>query len=135
MKDKIGKSILYIIFTTGAALILLAVYRALTDDKNISAYTVFQILGTNTIIIIGLNLTNKIESSYALLEYLIDTGCTIVLLIISGFIFDWYSEIPVWYLIFMGVAIYFIGVLINIARNRKDIEEINKLLKKRSEKV
>ena len=134
MKTLIEKSILYIFFTTGAAIVLLTAYCAITTTEINYNNVVFQILGANTIIILGLNLTKKIESSYAILEYLLDTSYTIVILIVSGLIFDWYSAVPLWYLILMGVAIYLTGVLINVVRNHNDINEINKLLKKRKEK-
>jgi len=133
MKNIIEKSILYIFFTTGAAITLLAAYCMITVTEISYNYVIFQILGANTLIVLGLNLTHKFESTYAVLEYLLDTGYTIVILVVFGLIFDWYSAVPLWYLIFMGVVIYLTGVLINAVRNHNDLNEINKLLKKRKE--
>jgi MinD-like ATPase involved in chromosome partitioning or flagellar assembly len=133
MKNIIKQSLLRIVFVTGAAIILSALYCAITDTGSIDNKAVFQILAANTVIIIGLNLTKKFESTYAILEYLLDTGYTIMVLVLSGLIFDWYSSIPIWYLVFMGIAIYICGVIINIVRNHNELKEITKILKKRKE--
>lgn len=134
MKNIIKNSILYIFFITGAVVVLLNIYCIITDTVINDKYVVFQILGANTLIIFGLKLTSIFESTYAILECFLDTGYIILVLAVFGLIFDWYSSIPVWSLIIMGVLVYIIGILINIPRSRKDLNEINRLLKKRKEK-
>ena len=134
MKNIIKNSILYIFFITGTVVVLLNIYCIITDTAINDKYVVFQILGANTLIIFGLKLTSIFESTYAILEYLLDTGYTILVLFVFGLIFDWYSSIPIWGLILMGILVYIIGILINIPRSRKDLNEINRLLKKHKEK-
>jgi F0F1-type ATP synthase assembly protein I len=122
-----------ILLTTGAALLLLAVFVVIIGDTFIYVNTFFQILGANIIINVGLLLTKKFESTYAILEYLLDVGYVVVVLVFSGLLFDWYSTVPVWYLVIMALIIYAIGVYVNIVRLREEAKEINKLLQKRDE--
>ena len=117
---------------TGAALVLLTIFvRIVIPGGTILLNTVFEILGANIVINLGVIFTRKIESSYAILKYLLDVSYIIAILAVFGVIFDWYSTVPIWYLIVMAVAIYAFAVLTNIVRMRKDVKEINELLRKR----
>jgi hypothetical protein len=129
----IKKTIVNIMTSTGMALILLALFVALIGARAITVRTFFEILGANTVINMGLLLTHKFESDYAALEFLLDISCIIAVLIASGFLFDWFSTIPVWYLIIMAVAIYLFAFVTNIVRMRNDAKAINDLLRKRKE--
>jgi hypothetical protein len=122
-------------FTTGAALVILAVFFVLFDLEKIAVSTVFQIFGANIVINFGLLLTNKFECRYAIVEYLLDISYIIVVLVVSGAIFDWYSAIPVWVLVIMAVVIYALTIIISMNKLRNDTKEINKLLQKRKEKM
>ncbi len=119
--------------TTGSALILLALFAGIINGRTITVRTFFEILGANIIIHCGLLFTHKFESDYAVLEFLLDISFVIVVLVVFGFVFQWFSSIPVWYLIIMAVVIYLFGFITNIVRIRKDAKEINELLKKRKE--
>jgi len=134
MMNKIKKIIMNIMFTTCAALMLLAVFAVINGGKSLYLKTFFQILGANIVIHLGLILTKKFESTYAVLEFLLDVSYTIIVLVVFGIIFDWYSSTPIWYLVIMAVAIYAFGVFINIVRIRKEADELNKLLKKHKNK-
>ena len=134
MMNKINKTIMNIMFTTGTALMLLAVFAVINGGKAIFVETFFQILGANIVIHLGLILTKKFESSYAILEFLLDISYTIVVLVVFGIVFNWYSSTPVWYLVIMAVVIYTFGVFINILRTQKDANELNKLLQKHKNK-
>jgi hypothetical protein len=126
-----------IMVCTGAAVTLLAAFGMVVYgiENAITLRTIFEILGANSVINIGLLLTKKFESSFAVLEYAVDTGYTIAVLAVTGFIFNWYSTIPFWYLAAMAVVIYVFAVATNIVRTRKDIKEINTLLQKCREKT
>lgn len=134
MINKIKKTIMDIMFTTCAALILLAVFALLNGGKAIFIKTIFEILGANTVIFLGLTFTKKFESTYAVLEFLLDISYTIAVLVVFGIVFNWYSTMPVWYLIIMAVVIYIFGVFINIIRTQKDADELNKLLQEHKNK-
>jgi F0F1-type ATP synthase assembly protein I len=123
-----------IMVTTGAALMLLAIFAVIKGGKYVFLETFFQIFGANIVIHLGLILTKKFESTYAVLEFLLDISYTIAVLVVFGIVFDWYSATPVWYLIIMAVVIYAFGAFINIIRIQKDANELNKLLQKRKNK-
>ncbi len=129
----IRKTIVNTLTCTGAALILLAFFTAVIGGRSITVRTFFEILGVNALINAGLLLTHKFESVYEVLEFLLDISYIIVILLIFGFIFGWFSSIPVWYLIAMAVLIYVFALITNIIRIHKDAKEINDLLKKRKE--
>jgi type VI protein secretion system component VasK len=123
-----------IMFVTGSALVILAAFSALFDVKIHFVPTVFEIFAANILINLGLFLRWKFEIRYIILEYLVDITYTIVVLVVSGFIFNWYSAIPVWLLIVMAVVIYILAMTIIIIRVRKDTNELNDLLQKRKKK-
>jgi hypothetical protein len=122
-------------FTTGSALVILAVFLVIFDIGAIPVPTVFQILGANIVINCGIFLLlKKFETRYVLLEYLLDVGYIIIVLVVFGMIFDWYSAISVWVLAVMAVVVYILAITISINKIRRDTREINELLQKRKEK-
>jgi len=123
-----------ILFTTCMAIILLAVYFLIIGEKQIPIITIFQIFTANIIINIGLYFRSKIEISKFLLEFFIDVSYIIIVLLIFGYIFDWYSYVPVWYLAMMASVIYIIAVITTVVKIKNDTKEINDLLQKRKEK-
>ena len=109
-------------------------FAGLTDGNIfIPSLTFIQVFGANIVIHCGLFFTRKFESKYAVLEYLLDLSFIIIVLFIFGLIFKWYPESP-WILAIMAVVIYILGLFTDIVRVRKDINDINQLLKKRKEK-
>ena len=130
MKNTITRTL----FTTCLAIILLAVYFLIIGEKQIPIVGIFQIFTANIIINIGLYFRSKIEISKFLLEFFIDVSYIIIVLLIFGYIFDWYSYVPVWYLAMMASVIYIIAVITTVVKIKNDTKEINDLLQKRKEK-
>jgi hypothetical protein len=124
------KTAVNIMATTGSALILLAFFVVIFGDTFIYARTFFEIFGANIVIHLGLLLTRKFESRYVFLEFLLDVSYIIVVLVVFGFIFNWYTSVPVWILVIMAVVIYIFGLVVDIARSRKDAKEMDELLQK-----
>ena len=129
--------------TTGFALIILAAIdrnsHLLTSGYFNIPYsdTIFEILGANIVIHLGLLLTRKFESQYLFLESLIDVVFITTVLVIFGWIFDWFyywfsplTQIGV--LAFMAVVIYVVSTFLRMGRIQEEINEINKLLKERN---
>jgi hypothetical protein len=133
MKE-IKKIIVLIMFVTGAALVILAAFSALFDVEIHFVPVVFEIFAANILIILGLFLRWKFEIRYIFLEYLLDITYIIAVLIVSGFIFNWYSAVPVLLLIVMAVVIYILAITVFIIRFRKDTNEMNELLQKHKKK-
>jgi hypothetical protein len=132
MRNNIKKVAVDSLMCTGAALVLLTIFvRIVIPGGTLLLNTVFEILVANIVINLGLILTRKFESSYAVLEFLLDVSYIVAVLVVSGVIFGWYSTVPIWYLVVMAVAIYAFAVLTSLVRTRKDVKEINELLRKR----
>jgi len=121
-------------FVTGAALVILAVFSLLLNVEIHFVPTVFEIFAANIIIILGLFLRWKLEIRNIILEYLVDISYIIVVLVVFGLVFDWYSAIPMWLLVAMAVVIYIFAMIISVTKINKDAKELNKLLLKRQKK-
>jgi hypothetical protein len=126
--------ILYVLASTGAVLFLLTAFIMFNGGKSISAYTILQIIGANSVITIGLFLTHKVEFRYAVLEFLLDIGYMIAVIVLAGTIFKWYYSIPVWVTLVIILVVYLLFYLLDIVRVSRDIKEINKLLQKKKKK-
>jgi hypothetical protein len=132
--NEIKRVISNIMFTTGAALVILAAFSTIFGKEFYYAPVVLQIFAANIVINLGLSLLWKLEIRYLILQYLLDISYIIAVLVVFGAIFGWYSAVPVWLLVVMAVVIYTFAVIITINKSRKDTNEINKLLQKRKEK-
>jgi hypothetical protein len=132
--NEVKKTITNIMFTTGAALVILAAFSILFGKEFYYAHVVLQIFAANIVINVGLFMLWKFEIRYLILQYLLDVAYIIVVLVVFGAIFDWYSGISVWLLVIMAVVIYTLATIITVTKFRKDTEEINELLQKRKEK-
>ena len=132
--DNLKRIILYVFTSTGAVVFLLAVFVMFQENKFITADTILEIIGANTVITIGLPLIHKIELRHPILEFLLDIGFMIAVVVLSGILFKWYFYIPVWVPVIMVVVVYILFYLLDIIRVRKDIKEINKLIQELKEK-
>jgi len=132
---KVLKNIInYIMFVTGAALVILAVFSLLFNVEISFVPAIFEIFAANIVIILGLFLRMKFEIRNLILEYLVDISYIIAVLIIFGLIFDWYSAIPVWLIVAMAVVIYIFAMIFTVTKIKNDAKELNKLLLKHREK-
>jgi len=126
----------FIIYYTGAVLITIAIYEVINGEKFIYFHTIFEIFGASIAITVGVGLRNKlIEIRNFILEYIVDFSYTIIVVLIFGLIFNWYKTFPVWFLIVLIIVVDIFSCVIVFNKMQKDIEEINKLLKKRREKT
>ncbi|MDR0322900.1 MAG: DUF3021 family protein [Treponema sp.] len=134
MMKEIKKTLANIMFTTGAAILVLAVVGTAIGGTTLDLIAIFQTLGVCIVIHLGLLFTRKFESKYYFLEYLLDIGYIMAVLIVSGAVLGWYDFTPIWILAVMAIVIYFFGLFANIVRTNEDVKEINKLLQKRKER-
>jgi L-asparagine transporter-like permease len=132
--DNLKRMILYVFASTGAVLFFLAVFIMFKDNKTLNAVTVLEIIGANVVITIGLSMTHKIELPFAILEYLLDIIFMTAVIVVSGIIFNWYSQVSIWVPSVIVVVIYILFNLLDVIRVRNDIKEINELLQKIEEK-
>ncbi len=129
------KTVANIMATTGITLVVLALIGFLYGARFLFISSVFQSLGANMVIHLGFIITRRFESKYAIVEALLDITYTIVVLIISGAVFNWYTSTPIWILVIMAVFIYFFGCMIETVHMREDVKRINKLLQKRNSRI
>ena len=129
----VGVAVIAVAERKGILIILTAFINGDISGK-ISAGTIYEIFIVNSIIHFGFLLTRKFESSYVALEYLLDVGYTISVLVVFGLIFNWNSTIPLLFLAIMGVIVYSFNVLLGIIRFNKNAKELNELLQKRKER-
>jgi len=127
------KTIINIMFTSNAVLVFLAVFAIIIKSETIYVRTIFEVIGANIVIHLGLFFTKKFESRFAILEYLIDIGYILLVLGIFAVFFKWYVSVPIWYIYIIAVIVYLFSILLNIARTIKTAKRINELLQKRKE--
>jgi len=129
------KAIVNIMATTGLAVAILAVIVRIMHPGYDLYFTkvVLQILSANTVIHTGLLLMRKFENKYLALEVFSDIAYTTIVLLVFGLVFDWFIVVPIWVLVIMAALINLAALFLNMIRLRKDVNQINNLLKNRDE--
>ena len=127
------KTIVNTILTTGISIIGLTSYFVLTQRNTVLVHTILELFAANIIIHIGLHIRDKFEIFNVVLEHIIDISYTLVILVVFGILFNWFSAVPVWILILSGIIIYIMTSVLTISKINKDTNEINKLLHKLQE--
>jgi len=120
--------------TTGLAVVMLAIVVRFLLHPGYDLYftsTVFEILGANVLIHLGLALIRKIESKYLVLEVFLDLFYTTAVLVVFGTVFEWFGAIPIGIIIAIAALIHIFTILISMVHMREESNTINKLLKKR----
>ena len=122
------KIILNIMATTGISLVALALIATLYDGTLICIDTVFQMLGLNIVIYIGLYFMDYMEYRYALLETGLKLIYIILLVLISGFVWDWYNNLSGAVLILMTIGIFAVCVCLDMISLLSEVKTINGLI-------
>jgi len=124
------RTIVNTILTTGISIIGLTLYFAATHKSTVLIHTILELFGANIIIHICLHIRDKFEIFNVILEHIIEISYTLVILVVFGILFNWFSSVPVWILILSGIIIYIITAVLTISKINKDTNEINELLQK-----
>lgn len=66
----------------------------------------------------GLLFTSKFESKYFLLDAFLDVAVVAAIILLFGFVFNWFSSTPIWVLIIMACITYGIGTCFQVFRAR-----------------
>lgn len=119
--------------TTGLSLIALAVIAKLSNANYLFLSSVFETLLANILIHVGLILIRKIECKFFIIESLAEASYILLVVIVCGYFFGWYSSTPPWILTMMSLIIYIAGCTVGVLRINDDLREINKELKKRAD--
>lgn len=114
---------------TGLALLVLSLVAVICHGRYLCIETVFQTAASCAVIHLGLGLLKAFESKYFLIEISLEICFTLGVLILSGIFFGWYTSIPLWVLIFIGLVVYGIGNGVGIYKLQSDIHTINEQLR------
>lgn len=129
------KMILNIMATTGISLVALSLVATLYDGSLICIDTIFQVLGLNVIIYIGLYFMEFIEYRYAILETGLKLIYIIMLVLISGWLFGWYNNLSGTVLVLMTIVIFVICVCLDAVNLLSEVKSINVIIEEeRSER-
>lgn len=129
------KMILNIMATTGISLVALSLVATLYDGSLICIDTIFQVLGLNVIIYIGLYFMEFIEYRYAMLETGLKLIYVIMLVLISGWLFGWYNNLSGTVLVLMTIAIFVVCVCLDAVNLLSEVKSINVIIEEeRSER-
>ncbi|MBP3886606.1 MAG: hypothetical protein J6F30_02970 [Cellulosilyticum sp.] len=115
--------------TTGLTLLLLSVIASFYHAQFLCLSTVYEVFLTTIVIYIGLALLEHFESPYYLIEILLEISYIEVILILFGFMFNWYRSLPLGLLILLGFLVYVIGCSIDLIRTNHHLAYINSKLK------
>lgn len=118
--------------TTGISFLLLSMIALFFQAKCIYLETVFQVLGANIVVHFGLAVLSNIELKYAIVEIFLHIIMILSVLIVFGSIFNWFISTPIGLLVIMGFVIYIVSAILNLLSMKRDAQEINALIKKRS---
>ncbi|MBE5873145.1 MAG: hypothetical protein E7287_01930 [Lachnospiraceae bacterium] len=122
------KIILNILATTGISLVALALVATCYDATLICIDTVFQVLGLNVIIYIGLYFMDYIEYRYPILETGLKLLYVMILVLLGGWIWGWYSNLPGVVLILMTIGIFVVCVCLDTVSLLSEVKSINILI-------
>lgn len=132
MKDKIFKLIKNTFTLTGLTLVVVTLSYSVRGATWLYMPTVYECLLANAIIQAGLSVISKFDSKYAIIETLLNITLVLAVLIVCGYVFSWYSGMPLWLLILIGIGVYCIGSFLDAIRINDDIAFINRELQKRN---
>ena len=122
------KILLNIMATTGISLVVLSLVAILYDGSLICIDTIFQVLGLNVVIYIGLYFMGVIEYRLAILETGLKLTYIIALVLISGLILGWYNNLPIVVLVLMTIGIFIVSVCLDAISLITEVKLINVLI-------
>ncbi len=122
------KIIVNIWATTGISLVVLALVAICYDATLICIDTVFQVLGLNVIIYVGLFFMEHIEYHYPILETGLKLSYIMILVLASGWIWRWYANMSGIVLILMTIGIFVVCVCLDTISLLSEVKSINNLI-------
>lgn len=129
------RNIVNVFATTGISILLLSIVALFYKAEYLYLKTVFQVLGVNIIVHLGLVLIQKLPIKYALLKTVLDVILITGTLLVFGVLFDWFTSTPVWVLVIMGIVMYMLSLFLDLLQMKKEAQEINELIRKRKKET
>lgn len=125
------KNMVNILATTGISFLLLSVVALSFHASCIYLETVFQTFGVNVIAHLGIMFIKKIELKNIFTETVLEITFIVCILLVSGWLFHWFTSLSFLLLVCMGVIIYIISLFLNLLQMKQEAKEINLLIKNR----
>ena len=122
------KMILNIMATTGITLVILALVATCYGGTVIFISAVFQALVLNIVIYAGIYLLNRFEYRYPILETGLKLVYVLALVLISGWVFDWYQNLSGPVLVLMTIVIFGVCVCLDTISLIDEVKAINGLI-------
>ena len=117
--------------TSGACLLLFAVVVLVSPSYDVDfAITIIQTFVAHLVIDAGLMMTERLEFSYRVLNYVVDFAWSTVVVIVI-WVLGWFEFTSFWMLIAISLVVHFIIFILEMHRSRSEIAEINKLIKEK----
>jgi len=117
--------------TTGACLLLLALIVIVNQSHNVDfSTTIIRTFASHLAINAGLMITERLEFSYRVLNYVVDFAWSTVVVIVI-WVLGWFEFTSFWMLIAISLVVHFIIFILEMHRSRSEIAEINKLIKEK----
>jgi len=119
------------------ALIVLCSHIATSMYFNDWPHTLFilELLLVTVIIRLFLLLTNRFNSRYPALEYLLEIGMVLSVVLGFGWLFEWYKPSYLLYVIITIVTVYAAVYAVGMGKTRRDVTFINEQIKKRKKGI
>lgn len=125
------KMISNILATTGIVLLVLSVVALCYGGTVIFINTIFQILAVNTVVYLGLYLLELLEFRYPILETGVKLLYILGVVLLTGWLLEWYEFVSVAELGIMTVIVMIVCVCLDTLNLRTEVKEINELLEER----
>ncbi len=96
---------------------------------------ILELLFVTVVIRLLLLLTNKFSSHYPIIEYLLELGMILAVVLGFGWLFKWYDLAHLWMMVAIVVAVYAAVYAMGIGKIRRDVAFINKQIKLRKKEI
>lgn len=125
---EIKQGIFACLVTTALALLCLSIIALFYQGTMICISTVFQTLGVSMVIHFLLWLLKKWESEYIIVEIICQNAIVIGVVLLAGFIFGWFQNLPTSVLTIMAVIVYLLSCVLETTHLSNEIKKINKMV-------
>lgn len=122
-------------FTTlSLNIIALAVVSVVLKAPYILATTIFECLTAHLFIHATRMLMNYLNIKNDLLELIANFSVTLLIVLVFGYLFNWFISVPIWICILIVLFVYIAWFIFCEANTSRDIDFINKKLQLRNHK-
>lgn len=126
--SEIKQKISMCLVTTSLALLCLSLIALFYHGTVICISTVFQTFGVSIVIHMLLWLLKKWESPYVIVEIICQYTIVIGLVLLAGFLFGWFQNLPATVSAAMAIIVYLLGCILETTRIHNEIRKINEIV-------